>query len=348
MVDIAGEQVTQYSEVKFPYFSEPKQVPPLREGLFIKKNKDRWEQIEQERAATADETAGNFTRLVNDLAYAKTFYPTSKVTVYLNALASRIYLNIYQNRKDPSNRIARFLRYDVPRTIARHRRMLLFSLGIFLLFFCVGFFSAMHDKGFVRQVLSNEYVDRTERNIERGNPFDVYAQIGPFLMWIFIMLNNIRVTLTYFVEGIVLGIPSMLALGREAIRLGAFEYMFYEHGLGINAVVTVLLHGMLELTGIILGCGAGLVMGTSFLFPGTDRRIKAFREGVKDGVRIVIALIPVFIVAAFIEGYITRHYKMNLAYLLAILATSATFIIGYFIVLPWKTYQADKKKGANA
>ncbi|RYY84558.1 MAG: stage II sporulation protein M, partial [Chitinophagaceae bacterium] len=233
----------------------------MREGLFIKKNKDRWEQIEQERVATADETAGNFTRLVNDLAYAKTFYPTSKVTVYLNALASRIYLNIYQNRKDPANRLAQFLRYDVPKTIARHHRMLLFALGIFIVFFSIGFFSAMHDKGFVRQVLGDSYVDMTERNIEKGNPFDVYAQVGPFYMWIYIMLNNIRVSLTYFGEGILFGIPSMMSLAKEAIRIGAFEHMFYAHGLGANAVVTVLLHGLLELTAIILTCGAGLVMG---------------------------------------------------------------------------------------
>ncbi|RYY40507.1 MAG: stage II sporulation protein M [Chitinophagaceae bacterium] len=320
----------------------------MREGLFIKKNKDRWEQIEHEQAASADETAGNFTRLVNDLAYAKTFYPTSKVTVYLNALASRIYLNIYQNRKDPANRLAQFFRYDVPLTVARHRRLLLFAFGIFVVFFSIGFFSAMHDKSFVRQVLGDSYVDMTERNIEKGNPFDVYGQVGPFYMWIYIMLNNIRVSLTYFGEGIVFGIPSLFSLGKEAIRIGAFEHMFYAHGLGLDAVITVLLHGLLELTAIILTCGAGLVMGTSFLFPGTQRRLKAFRSGVKDGVKIVAALIPVFMIAAFIEGYITRHYKMPVGYSLSILAITGTFIVWYFVIYPWRLHNRQQKKGAHA
>ncbi|GAB4092097.1 stage II sporulation protein M [Flaviaesturariibacter terrae] len=322
----------------------------MREGLFIKKNKDRWEQIEQERAANADETASNFTRLVNDLAYAKTFYPSSKITVYLNALASRIYLSIYQNRKDPSNRLAHFFRYDVPRTIARRHLMLLFALGVFIVFFSVGFFSALHDRTFVRQVLGNQYVDMTERNIEQGNPFNVYAQTGPFLMWIQIMLNNIIVSFTYFFRGLALGIPSILALGKEAIRLGAFEHMFYAHGLGANAVVTVLLHGLLELTAIIVTCGAGLIMGTSFLFPGTQRRMKAFQEGVKDGVKIIVALIPVFMVAAFIEGFITRHYKMPIGYSLSILLVTGTFIVWYFIVYPWQLHRREalENKGAHA
>jgi uncharacterized membrane protein SpoIIM required for sporulation len=318
----------------------------LREGLFIKKHKDRWEQIEQERSMSADETASNFTRLVNDLAYAKTFYPTSKITAYLNALASRIYLNIYRNRKDPSNRLALFFARDVPRTIARHYKLLLFTLGIFLVFFAVGFFSAMQDRSFVRQVLGDGYVDMTERNIEQGNPFNVYAQTGPFLMWIYIMINNIMVSFTYFFRGLLLGIPSIMALGKEAIRLGAFEHMFYSHGLGINAVVTVLLHGLLELTAIIIACGAGLIMGTSILFPGTQRRIIAFREGVKDGIKIIIALIPVFITAAFIEGFITRYYKMPLYLSLSILLLTGAFVIGYFIMLPVIISRNDKKKGA--
>jgi len=317
----------------------------LREGLFIKKGKDRWEQIERERETSADETASNFTRLINDLGYAKTFYPTSKITTYLNSLASRIYLSIYQNRKDDTNRLVRFFKLDVPQTIYKHRPIMLFSLGVFAIFFTVGFFSSIHEPGFIREVLGDGYVDMTERNIEQGNPFNVYANGSSFLMWIYILFNNITVSITYFFRGLLLGIPSILALGKESIRIGAFEYLFYEKGLGSQAVVTILLHGILELTAIIITCGAGVVMGTSFLFPKTDTRLKAFQQGAKDGVKIVVALVPVFIVAAFIEGYVTRHYKMPLAMSLSILLVTGGFIVWYFIIYPFvlhrKTVQAN-------
>ena len=52
----------------------------MREGLFIKKNKERWEKVQYETPVTADEMAKDFTLLVDDLAYSKTFYPHSKVT----------------------------------------------------------------------------------------------------------------------------------------------------------------------------------------------------------------------------------------------------------------------------
>ena len=257
----------------------------MREGLFIKKNKDRWERVQAETSQDADEVAKDFVQLVDDLAYAKTFYPTSRVTHYINSMASKIYLNIYKNRKEESNRLLNFWKYDVPLTVKKHHPLILVAFIIFMLFFSVGFFSAANEPGFVREVLGDGYVDMTENNIEKGNPFGVYQDTNSFVMFIRIMVNNILVSFIYFFRGILLGIPSLVALGKESIRLGAFEHMFYIKGLGGQAVTTVLIHGLLELTAIIIACGAGVVMGISFLFPGTRRRLDAFREGTKDGIK---------------------------------------------------------------
>ena len=317
----------------------------MREGLFIKKNKDRWERIQHEQSTNADEVARDFTQLVDDLAYAKTFYPTSKVTPYINSLASRIYLGIYQNRKEKQNRLSHFFTHDVPFAVGRHHLIMLFALCIFFLFFSIGFFSSIHDDTFVRQVLGDGYVDMTEENIRAGNPFNVYADSNPFTMWLRIMINNIMVSFSYFFKGILLGVPSITSLAKESIRIGAFEHMFFAKGLGSAAIITVLLHGMLELTAIIITCGAGVVMGTSFLFPGTGKRIDAFKQGAKDGVKIVVGLVPVFVVAALIEGYITRHYKMPLFMSLSFLFVCTAFVVWYFIILPVKLKTRAKESG---
>jgi uncharacterized membrane protein SpoIIM required for sporulation len=314
----------------------------LREGLFIKRNKERWERIQRENGQDADETATDFVKLVDDLAYAKTFYPGSRVTRYINSLASRIYLNIYRNRREDSNRLLYFWKYDLPLTVGKHHRLIGMALLIFLLFFCVGFFSAYQEPGFVREVLGDGYVDLTERNIAQGNPFDIYKDTNSFLMFVQIMFNNIMVSFLYFLKGIFLGVPSLVALGKESIRLGAFEHMFYRHGLGFEAVTTVLIHGMLELTAIIIGCAAGFVMGTSFLFPGTLRRLEAFRRGATDGVKMIIGLIPVFVIAAFFEGYLTRHYKMPLPLILLFLLLTAAFIGWYFWLYPLQLRRRER------
>ena len=302
--------------------------------MFIKSNKDRWEKVQKGAATDPDEMATNFIQLVDDLAYAKTFYPTSRVTHYINSLAARIYLGIYQNRKEESNRILNFWKTDLPLTIRKHHGVILFSFIIFAVFFSVGFFSSMKDDSFVRQMLGDDYVNMTEENIENGNPFGVYQSGSSFLMWVGFMINNIMVSLMYFVRGIAFGVLTITALMKESVRIGAFEYMFFAKGLGGQAVVTVLLHGLLELTAIIIACAAGVVLGKSFLFPGTIKRLDALRQGAKDGVKIVIGLMPVFAVAAFFEGFVTRHYKMPLFLSLSMLAVSATFVIWYFIIYP--------------
>lgn len=278
--------------------------------------------------------ASDFTKLVDDLGYAKTFYPSSRVTQYINSLSAKIYLGIYRNRKEESNRLVNFWKYDVPVAVRKHHLVVLLAFILFLVFFSVGFFSSTKDPGFVRQVLGDGYVDMTEDNIKKGNPFNVYAEGNQFFMWIRIMINNIFVSFIYFFRGIALGIPSLTALGKEAIRLGAFEHMFSSKGLGGQAVVTVLIHGMLELTAIIIACAAGTVMGTGYLFPKTGKRFDAFKAATKDGVKMVLGLIPVFIIAAFFEGYVTRYYKMPLPLSWLILLATGSFVIWYFIIYP--------------
>ncbi|GAC1707925.1 MAG: stage II sporulation protein M [Flavisolibacter sp.] len=306
----------------------------MREGLFIKKNKERWERVQQQTPDSPDELARDFSQLVDDLAYAKTFYPKSKVTQYINALASGIYLSIYRNRKEEDNRLVRFWTRDVPLVIGKHHRAIALAFVIFCLFFLVGFFSAVSEPLFVREVLGDRYVDMTEGNIDQGNPFGVYKAENAFVMWIRIMVNNIMVSFIYFFKGLAFGITSITALGKESIRLGAFEYMFYARGLGKQALITVLIHGMLELTAIIIACAAGVVMGTSYFFVKTTSRLEAFRQGTKDGVKMVIGLIPIFIIAAFFESFVTRHDKMPPFLTIGLLLLSAAFIIWYFILYP--------------
>jgi uncharacterized membrane protein SpoIIM required for sporulation len=202
----------------------------------------------------------------------------------------------------------------------------------------------MHDEAFVRQMLTDDYVDMTEQNIENGNPFGVYESGSSFLMWMGFMINNIMVSLMYFVRGILFGVLTIMALVRESVRLGAFEYLFYSKGLGGQAVVTVLLHGLLELTAIIIACAAGIVLGKSTLFPGTINRLDALRQGAKDGVKIVVGLMPVFALAAFFEGFVTRHYRMPLPMSLSLLIFSGFFIVWYFFVYPIRLQQRKIKK----
>jgi uncharacterized membrane protein SpoIIM required for sporulation len=283
-----------------------------------------------------DEMAGEFTQLVDDLGYSKTFYPTSKTTTFLNTESSKRYLSIYKNRREEQNRFVHFFKTELPLTIAKHHKILLVCFAIFMLFFVVGFYSTIKDESIVRDILGDDYVRMTEKNIADGNPFGVYQKDNPFLMWLGIMINNISVSFRYFMEGLLFPFFTIPELVRDGMMVGAFDAFFYAKGLGNMFILTVMLHGTLELSSIVIAATAGVVLGKSWLFPGTLTRLAAFKQGAKDGVKIIIGIVPVLMIAAFFEGFVTRHYKMPIWISITILVVSATFIIGYFVIYPLK------------
>jgi len=324
----------------------------VREGRFIKKNIDKWKQYQYETATDPDEMAQQFTELVNDLGYSKTFYPQSKVTQYLNGLASKIYLGIYKNKREESSRILRFWKTELPLTVRKYHRELLYAFLIFISFAVMAVFSTAQDQSFVRGVLGNGYVEMTEENIARGDPFGVYKDKNKFQMFLTIALNNVKVSFMVFAGGFLLSIGTVWMLFENGMMLGSFQTFFFLKDLGWQSVLVVWVHGTLEISAIIIAGAAGLIVGNSILFPGTHKRLHSLKRGAKDGVKLMIGLVPVFIVAAFLEGYITRYSTMPKAISISILAVSFTFIIWYFVVYPvqlykQKQYLKQKMNGGN-
>lgn len=281
-----------------------------------------------------DEMAKEFTQLVEDLSYSKTFYPGSKITTYLNTEAGKRYLRIYENQKQSAKRVVAFFKYDLPLIIAKHQRILFLCFGLFVLFVAIGFFSAKTDENFVRSIMGDDYVDMTQKNIQDGNPFGVYGNGNEILSFLYIFINNMYVTLSEFAGGILLGFPTVKSLMTNSIMVGAFEYMFYSRGLMNNSLLVIMIHGTLELSTFVISAAAGLVIAKSWIFPGTRKRLDALKTGAKEGLVIAMATFPMLLVAAFFEGFITRHVEMPLLLKLLIIGSSLSFVIGYFIIYP--------------
>ena len=316
----------------------------MREGQFIQQNIEKWKIYQYEPTTDPDEMADRFTELVNDLGYAKTFYPQSKVTLYLNKLASGFYLGIYKNKKEESSRIIRFWKMELPLIIRKYHRELLYSFLIFLFFAVIAAFSAANDQSFVRGVLGNNYVEMTEQNIAKGDPFGVYKDQSQLSMFLWIAVHNVQVSFMIFISGILAGLGTIWLLFNNGVMLGAFQYFFFSKGLGWKSVLVIWIHGTLEISSIIIAGAAGIVLAKSLLFPGTFKRLPSLKRGARDGIKMMIGLVPVFIVAAFLEGFITRYSGMPVWLSLFILISSACFIIWYFIIYPIRLDRKENMK----
>ena len=313
----------------------------MREGQFIKRNKERWDSYQKE-TEDPDEMAKRFTYLVDDLAYAKTNYPFSKIVKYINGLAAGIYLSIYQNKKEKSNRLVRFFKTELPLILYTNRRVLLFAFLFFITFMAIGIFSAWQEPSFVRSVLGDSYVNMTEDNIAKGDPFGVYKDEDPMIMFLMIAWNNIKVSFLCFTLGIFCSIGTLWMMFNNGLMVGVFEQMFFAHDLGPESILVVFIHGTLEISSIVIAGGAGMIMGNAILFPKTYSRMESLKRAAKDGIKIILSLIPIFIVAAFFEGYVTRYTEMPLAMSLTILLLSLTFILWYFVIYPRMVFKRHK------
>lgn len=307
----------------------------MREGYFIKKNKERWESY-RESTEDPDEVAKRFTYLVDDLSYAKTFYPASNTAKYINGLAANIFLSIYKNKKESKNRLITFWTTELPLIVRRHHKTLLYTFIFFAVFVAIGVFAAWQDQTFIRAVLGDGYVDMTEQNIARGEPFGVYDSSNEFIMFVEIAFNNVLVSFICFASGIFLSIGTVYFLFKNSLMLGVFEYMFFQKGLGFKSILVVFTHGTLEISALVIACAAGLIMGNSILFPKSYTRLQSLMAATKDAVKMIISLVPIFIVAAFFEGFVTRHTGMPTWLNLMILGGSLSFVTWYYIYYPIK------------
>jgi uncharacterized membrane protein SpoIIM required for sporulation len=316
----------------------------MREALFIKKNAQKWNEYQYLQTEDPDQVADRFVTLMDDLSYSKTFYPHSKVTKWINSLAISIYQTVYQNKKQRFSRLFTFFRYELPLLFRKHHRIFLYTFLLFLVFCGIAVFSAMKEDDFVVGVMGQEYVSMTEENIEKGDPFGVYRSDNRFLMFVALALNNIRVGFMMVLGGLLGGVMTLYVLFKNAIMLGSFQYWFFAKGLGIQSVLVIWVHGTLEISGMIIESCAGFIIGKSILFPGTYSRWHSFRKGVKDAMKICITVVPITLMAAFLESHITylssnaydktTNMSLHPAVSISILVVSFLFIVWYFILYP--------------
>ncbi|MES2651569.1 MAG: stage II sporulation protein M [Bacteroidota bacterium] len=306
----------------------------MREALFVKQNSEKWKHYEQLQHTHPDELAQQFIDITNDLAYAKTFYPKSQTTAYLNGIAATLHQTIYKNKKEKTGRFVKYWKYELPLLFYKYQKQLLYSFIFFTLAASIGALSAKYDDRFVRLILGDGYVNMTNENIAKGDPFGVYKDSGEFEMFFRIAVNNVWVSLVMFVSGILLAIGPVFFLLKNGVMLGAFEYYFFSKGLGAESILVIWIHGTLEILSIIVAGGAGLVLGHGLLFPKTYTRLAAFKNSAKDATKIAFGIVPIILLAAFFESFITRYTEMPLVLSIGILAGSFLFMVWYVIFYP--------------
>ena len=309
----------------------------MKEIRFIEQNKARWSELEDALAGKSkdpDQLSDLFVKVTDDLSYARTFYGNRVVRVYLNQLTQRLLRKLFRNTVNHRAKLKDFVRVELPMAMYSCRKAMLLALIIFLVSAAIGVFSAAHDASFTESILGTDYINTTNANIDSGDPMAIYKDSDVLNMFLFIARNNLLVAFRTFLMGLLFSVGTAGILVFNGILVGVFQYYFITRGLGFESALAIWTHGSMEIPAIIISGGAGLMMGSGLVFPGTYTRLQALRLSARNSIRIMAAVTPIILIAALIESLITRFTELSDAFRLVFILLQLGFIVFYFVIYP--------------
>lgn len=321
----------------------------MRETRFIRQKKSSWEKFEdmqRREKANPDELTNLFVEITDDLSFSRTFYNKRSVRVYLNYLSQLVFLKVNKNKKVKISKFLKFFTYGLPMEFARSWKPMLLSLVVFLGALMVGVVSTANDIGYASEIMGSSYIAMTDENIKNGDPMAVYHQNGNSAWSSFgLTQHNTKIAAFTYTSGIIGGIPPIIIMIKNGIMLGTFHYYLYFKGVLSDAMWIIWIHGVLEISAIILAGGAGLLLGGGLLFPGTYTRLQSLRISAKRSFKIALSCIFILIISGFLEGSITRYTNMPMSLKYIIVLGSLSFICFYFIAYPIFLFKTKIRTG---
>ena len=163
--------------------------------------------------------------------------------------------------------------------------------------------------GFAAGMLFPDMAQQTLQNFAaQVEQLGLTADVPQSQLMLTLFFNNITAALLSMLYGIIPFLPlSALALGTNALMLGAFAAIYQQQGLGLGVyLLGILPHGIFELTALVLSCALGLLICRT----GSERILKKsdvpFFRRTLDCIRVFLSFaVPLLLLAALIEAYIT-------------------------------------------
>jgi uncharacterized membrane protein SpoIIM required for sporulation len=309
---------------------------------FIRERKQAWQRLEDLLALVdrsslrrlhreeVRELGRIYRRTASDLAIARAESRDPRLVNYLNSLVIRAHGRIYRADAQGGRRIRDFFTHGFPQTFRRTWRYTAVVFAFFLIFSTVGFWGTWRDPEFSEFAGVSEgfrmgvkaKIHWWEENLNDAN------QIGSS----YIMQNNIRVMIRDFAYGALFGIGTLYGISYFGANTGSILALVYRAGYGNDLVTFMAGHGVIELSCAFITGGAGLLVGLALLIPGDMSRADALKVRGMDAIRLVIGCIPLLVIAAIIEGFISPATNISPLVKFSIAILTGVALYSYLIL----------------
>lgn len=264
-----------------------------------------------------------------DLALADAYQLPPNTVQYLHQLVGQAHNQLYLSRKFDFQGWRHELLYALPQRLF-HDNCLRLAFFLFWGVFLAAMVYGATSPKFAEEIAGKEQLRAVESEYSKEiGGADINESSGTFGFYVF---HNAGIGLKCFAAGLLFGIGGLF----ETIFNAAFLGTIFGHMITVpqrdNFFNFVTAHGPFELTAIVLGAGAGMRLGFSLVDTKGHSRSDSLRLAGKEAVPAACLAVILFVLAAIIEGFISRAalpYSMKAG----IAVASSGIMMFYFVLL---------------
>lgn len=316
----------------------------MNEVAFIQQREPDWQRLsylsdraDLSPASLSGSELQDFIRLYrkcsSDLALARTKSNNLQLIDFLNDLVGRAYATLYRGKR--KNFWVALLdgAATAARTVRRRKWFLTTSAGIFIVSIIFTYWAC----GFsprLRDIIEPPSIREEFKPWTGDEPMGQRTLAESLLYSSFYSSNNPRVAIIQSAIGAAtFGFGSAYMTWSNGQILGSLSYEMQQKHKLPHLYIWIMPHGVTELSGLIVSCSAGLVMGWALIVPGRRKRRDALREASKDGLVLLCTSVVLMFMAAPVEGFFSFNPSipdwMKVGFAVFAAATWSVFWTGY-------------------
>ncbi|MDR2780481.1 MAG: stage II sporulation protein M [Synergistaceae bacterium] len=284
----------------------------------------------------SEEIALLYRSAVSSLSVARNIALDRNLLLYLENLTFRAYLVVYGPRTGMLRNMAEFFTRTWPAAVRSVWRQMIAAALILFVSAAAGYMIVRADVNdfslFVPEWASQGRGPDSTReellNDEIFAPWKGFTEM--FVVFAnFLFRHNTMVGILCFGLGFMLGVPTMILIAMNGATLGAFVALHADKGLAVDFIGWLSIHGVTEISAILLMGAAGLLLAQNIVFPGRLSRLESLARAGHRAAAVAVGSVVMFFIAGIIEGGF-RQLISNTAGRLAFAAVTGLLWVCYF------------------
>ena len=253
---------------------------------------------------------------LSSLSVARAISLDQGVVDYLEGLCTRAYFFVYGPRSTLAERLGGFFARAWPAAVKALWRETLASLLLTLLGCLAGYLLVMHDAdwffSFVPQGLASGRDPSASTAFLRQTLYAGDASKGLSVLAAYLFTHNAGIAILAFALGFAFCVPTVMLVAYNGCMMGAFFALYARHGLAFELGGWMLIHGVTEISAVILAGAAGFRIGWTTAFAGRRSRVDALADAGRTAATVMGGVVIMLVAAGLLEGFARQLIKDDL------------------------------------